>query len=166
MENASPDAERQYDTMENQTQTLIHCVRLAVPADFPALRFVDPLMRADRDREHLVRTSVERGECFVVVDDDDVQGFAILNYSLFGHAFIPLLVVASGDRRRGLATALIEEAERQCVRSKLFISCNRSNAPAQYLFEKCGFAPSGHVENLDEDEDDELVFYKALPEKR
>ena len=153
--------------MESLTPAVTHSVRLAVPADFPALRFVDPLMRADRDREHLVRTSVERGECFVVVDDDDVQGFAILNYSLFGHAFIPLLVVASGDRRRGLATALIEEAERQCVRSKLFISCNRSNAPAQYLFEKCGFAASGHVQNLDDDEDDdELVFFKALPERR
>jgi len=139
---------------------------LAVPSDLPALRFVDPLMRADRDREHLVRTAVERGECLVVVDDDDVQAFAILNYSLFGHAFIPLLVVASGDRRRGLATALIEVAERQCVRSKLFISCNRSNAPAQYLFEKCGFAPSGHVENIDGNEDEELVFFKALPERR
>ena len=150
--------------MENQTPAVTHCVRLAVPDDFAALRFVDPLMRADRDRQHLVRTSVERGECFVVVDDDEVQGFVILNYTLFGHAFIPLLVVASGDRRRGLATALLEEAERQCVRSKLFISCNRSNAPAQYLFEKCGFVPSGHVENLD-DEDDELVFFKALADK-
>ena len=98
------------------------------------------------------------------MDDDEVQGFVILNYTLFGHAFIPLLVVASGDRRRGLATALLEEAERQCVRSKLFISCDRSNAPAQYLFEKFGFVPSGHVENLD-DEDDELVFFKALPDK-
>jgi len=135
---------------------------MAVATDLPALRFVDPLMRADPEREHLIRCSVERGECSVAVDDDDVQGFFILNYALFGHAFVPLLVVAAGDRRRGLATALLAEAERQCVRPKLFISCNRSNLPAQYLFERCGFVPSGQIENLDED-DDELVFCKALP---
>lgn len=85
-----------------------------------------------------------------------------MNYALFGHAFIPLLVVAAGDRRRGLATALIAEAERQCVRSKLFISCNRSNVPAQCLFERAGFFPSGVIQNLD-DEDEELMFFKALP---
>jgi ribosomal protein S18 acetylase RimI-like enzyme len=151
--------------MEDSIAAATHCIRLAVPADFPALRFADPLMRADRDREHLIRTSIERAECFVVVDGDDVQGFVLLNYALFGHAFIPLLVIAASDRRGGLATALLEEAERQCVASKIFISCNRSNLPAQYLFEKCGFVPSGHLENLD-DEDDELVFYKSLPTKQ
>ena len=108
--------------MENQTPAVTHCVRLAVPDDFAALRFiVDPLMRADRDRQHLVRTSVERGECFVVVDDDEVQGFVILNYTLFGTPSSLLLVVASGDRWCGPATASLEEAERQCVRSKFHL---------------------------------------------
>lgn len=148
--------------MTSSTSVASQTIRLAVPADLPALRFVDPLMRADRDREHLIRTSVDRGECFVAVDDDEVQGFLILNYTLFGHAFVPLLVVAAGDRRRGLATALLSEAQEQCVGSKLFISCNRSNLPAQYLFERCGFVPSGQIENLD---DDELVFFKSLPKR-
>jgi GNAT superfamily N-acetyltransferase len=150
--------------MKNTTPEVTYCVRLALPSDFPALRFVDPLMRADHDRQHLTETSIERAECFVVAEDDEVHGFAILNYTLFGHAFVPLLVVAASERRRGLATALMAEAERQCVRNKLFVSCNRSNVPAQYLFERCGFVPSGQVENLD-DEDDELVFFKALPGK-
>jgi ribosomal protein S18 acetylase RimI-like enzyme len=151
--------------MATSAPAVTRSIRLAVPADFPALRFVDPLMRADREREDLIRSSLQRGECFVAFDEDDVQGFVILNYSMFGHAFVPLLVVAASERRRGLATALLEEAERQCVRSKLFISCNRSNLPAQYLFERCGFVPSGQLENLD-DEDDELVYFKALPHKQ
>ena len=96
--------------MKDTTLASTHVIRMARQRDFPALRFVDPLMRADRDREHLVRTSIDRGECFVVVDDDDVQGFVILNYALFGHAFVPLLVVAASDRRRGLATAFLDEA--------------------------------------------------------
>jgi ribosomal protein S18 acetylase RimI-like enzyme len=151
--------------MKNTTPEVTYHVRLALPSDLPALRFVDPLMRADRDRQLLIETSIERAECFVVAEDDEVQGFAILNYTLFGHAFVPLLVVAASERRRGLASALMAEAERQCVRNKLFVSCNRSNVPAQYLFERCGFVPSGQVENLD-DEDDELVFFKALAGER
>jgi ribosomal protein S18 acetylase RimI-like enzyme len=151
--------------MESRTPAATCTIRLGLPSDFQALRFVDPLIRADRDREQLVRSSLDRGECFVAVDDDEINGYLILNYSLFGHAVIPLLVVAIADRRRGLATALLEEAEVQCVRSKLFVSCNRSNTPAQFLFERCGFVPSGHIENLD-DEGEELVYFKALQEKR
>lgn len=146
-------------------QAAIHPIRQAMPADLPALRSVDPLMRSDRDREFLISSSVNRAECFVAVDGDDVQGFVILNYSLFGHAFIPLIVVAAGDRRRGVATALMAAAEGQCARSKLFVSCNRSNLPAQGLFKRAGFVPSGVIENLD-DNDDELVFFKALGQGR
>jgi GNAT superfamily N-acetyltransferase len=151
--------------MKNTTREVTYCVRLALPADISVLRAVDPLMRADSDRQHLVRTSVDREECFVAVEDDGALGFAILNYTFFSHAFVPLLVVATSARRRGIATALLANAERQCVRNKLFVSCNRSNVPAQYLFERCGFVPSGKVENLD-DEGDELVFFKALQGKR
>lgn len=150
--------------MKSTTRDATYCVRLALPADISVLRAVDPRMRAASDREHLVRTSVDREECFVAVEDDEALGFAILNYTFFSHAFVPLLVVAASARRRGLATALLAEAERQCVRKKLFVSCNRSNVPAQYLFERCGFTPSGQVENLDDD-DDELVFFKALQGK-
>lgn len=151
--------------MKNTTREVTYCVRLALLSDVPALQVVDPLMQVDRDRQHLVRSSVDRAECLVAgAEDDGVQGFAILNYTFFSHAFVPLLVVAAGARRRGLATALLAEAERQCVRNKLFVSCNRSNVHAQYLFERCGFVPSGQVENLD-DEDDELVVFKSLPGK-
>ena len=40
-------------------------------------------------------------------------------------------------------------------------TCNRSNLPAQCLFERCGFQRSGQIYNLDEG-DPELVYFKAL----
>jgi ribosomal protein S18 acetylase RimI-like enzyme len=133
-------------------------LRLGTVADLPALRFVDPLMRADRDRAQLVQSSVAKGECWIAVDQDEVPGFVVLS-ELLSQRFIPLLVVAAGDRRRGIGTALLRHAMEVCARPKLFISCNRSNLPAQALFEKCGFVASGRIFNLDVD-DDELFFVK------
>ncbi len=137
------------------------CVtRLATDADLPALRFVDALMRADRDRMHLIQSSIEKRLCWLAADNDEVLGFILLG-DFLGQGFVPLLVVAAADRRRGIGRRLLSEAERQCTRPKLFVSCNRSNLPAQELFESCGFEASGQVANFDEG-DDELFYFKRI----
>lgn len=135
-------------------------IRRGTVADLPAVRFIDPLMRADSDRARLIRSSVERGDCWLAVDQGEVLGFVLLGEFL-SQGFVPLLVVAAGDRRRGVGTSLLRQAERVCTKPKLFVSCNRSNVPAQGLFEKCGFEPSGRLWNLDVD-DDESFFVKLL----
>jgi len=130
-------------------------------ADLGGVRFVDPLMRADPDRAASIRAALSSGEAVVALDGDEVVGFALFNYSFFGYGFIPLLVVGIGNRRNGVGTALLAEIERRCRKPKLFVSANRSNLPAQWLFEKCGFVQSGHIANVDLD-DDELVFFKRI----
>ena len=135
-------------------------IRPATEADLPALRFVDPLMRADRDRMDLIQSSIEKGLCWLAADSDEVLGFILLG-DFLGQGFVPLLVVAAADRRRGIGRRLLREAERQCSRPKLFVSCNRSNLPAQELFESCGFEVSGQVANLEEG-DDEVFYFKRL----
>ena len=138
-----------------------HAVRTATTADAPGIRFVDPLMRADPDRAHLIRSAVSAGECVVAVDGDEVLGFGILNYTFFQQGFVPLLVVGVGSRRTGVGAALLSELERRCRKPKLYISANRSNVPAQCLFEQCSFVPSGNIQNLDLG-DDELVYFKLV----
>ena len=108
---------------------------------------------------------MRNGECIVAVDDEDILGFAILNYAFFGQGFVPLLVVAVANRRSGIGARLLSEVERRCTKPKLYVSANRSNLPAQWLFEKCGFVQSGRVENLDLN-DDELIFFKAITVRR
>jgi hypothetical protein len=66
------------------------------------------------------------------------NGYVILDNSFFVHAFIPLLLVAAGNRRRGIGTQLIVEAENRCRREKLFTSANETNVAAQTLFEQRG----------------------------
>ena len=89
------------------------------------------------------------------------MGFVIRDSGFFGQAFVPLLVVAVASRRAGIGTALLTKTELGCRRAKLFTTANESNVAAQRLFEKCGYVPSGRIENLD-DTDDELVYCKWL----
>jgi GNAT superfamily N-acetyltransferase len=144
-----------------QDATSTYEVRIAAAADLAGLRFIDPLLRADPDRAESVRQAVEQGWCLVALDGDDVAGYAVLNDQFLGQAFVELLVVGPAYQRQGIATLLLRAAERACRRHKLFTSCNRSNLPAQCLFEKCGFQRSGQIYNLDEG-DPELVYFKAL----
>ena len=139
----------------------IHTVRTAGTADLAGIRFVDPLMRADPDRAHLIQAAVTAGECVVAVDGEEVLGFGMLNYTFFHQGFVPLLVVGMGSRGLGVGKRLLSELERRCTKAKLYISANRSNMPAQCLFEACGFIASGHIENLDLG-DDELLFFKRV----
>ena len=141
--------------------TLIVTFRSGSMADLPGVRFVDPLMRADPDRAASIRAALSSGESVVALDGDEVVGFALFNYSFFRCGFVPLLVVGIGSRRNGVGTALLNEIERRCRKPKLFVSANRSNLPAQWLFEKCGFVQSGRIENVDLD-DDELIYFKRI----
>ncbi|MDZ7651598.1 MAG: hypothetical protein U5L03_03000 [Burkholderiaceae bacterium] len=63
------------------------CVtRLGTDTDLPALRFVDPLMRADRDRMHLIQSSIEKRLCWLAADNDEVLGFAVSSLGNSGAA--------------------------------------------------------------------------------
>ena len=142
-------------------QTLTISLRVGATADLLGILFADPLCKSEPGRARLIQASLARGECVVAVESDKILGYVILNYSFFGHAFVPLLVVAVANRRGGIGTQLIAEAETRCTREKLFASANESNMSAQRLFERRGFVPSGRIENLDET-DDELVYCKWL----
>ncbi len=142
-------------------QTLTISLRLGATSDLLGILFADPLCKSDPDRARLIQASLARDECVVAIEGDKILGYVILNYSFFGQAFVPLLVVAMANRRAGIGMQLIAEAETRCSREKLFASANESNIAAQRLFERCGFVPSGRIENLDET-DDELVYCKWL----
>lgn len=91
-------------------------LRTASASDLAGIRFVDPLMRADPDRARLIQSALDRGECVVALDDEEVRGFAILNYAFFYQGFVPLLVVAIGSRRCGIGATLLSEVERRCAK--------------------------------------------------
>lgn len=136
-------------------------IRLGLPGDLLGIFFADPLCQSVPDRAQMLRRALAQGECLVATEKDRIVGFVIRDSGFFGQAFVPLLVVAVASRRAGIGTALLTKTELGCRRAKLFTTANESNVAAQRLFEKCGYVPSGRIENLD-DTDDELVYCKWL----
>ena len=137
--------------------------RGATEADLPALIECDMRAQADEARRTTLRSWCEQGHVSLAEAEGIVLGFLVLEHTLFGHGFIPLLCVRPSARRGGVARLLLANAERLCQTAKLFTSANASNFAAQALLLSAGFVHSGRIENLDAG-DPELVFYKPLSE--
>ena len=142
-------------------QVLRSTIRIGTSDDLLSIFFTDPMCQSVSGRAQVINRALAQRECLVATESERIVGFVIRNNEFFGQAFVPLLVVAESSRRAGIGMALLTEAEASCRRAKLFTTTNESNVAAQRLFEKCGFIPSGRIENLD-DTDDELVYCKWL----
>lgn len=137
-------------------------LRPASEADLPALQECDPLSKAHESRKLELKRAVKHGSILLAAAGGECLGFAVVEYNFFGNGFVSLVCVAQRHQRKGVGLELLRHIERTCLTSKLFTSTNASNKPAQHLFVKAGFVPSGTVENLDEG-DPECFYFKAVP---
>lgn len=129
-------------------------------ADYDAIRALDRLLPGLRDRSDALRDWIARGECYVArAPDASVAGFSVTNPTFFAQWFIVLVIVHPDHRRRGVAAALVADAEARATTAKMFTSTNQSNTAMQALLARLGWEPSGTIENLDEG-DPELVYFK------
>ncbi len=128
-------------------------IRKAVPGDLEAINSFD-IFTGDRS------LNIERGECFVAVEEEQVAGFVVFNHSFYLKPFIQFLCVAPELRRRGLANKLLEYVEGICDGDKLFTSTESDNLPMLKLFDRRGYRVSGVIENLQERA--EVVFCKDV----
>jgi ribosomal protein S18 acetylase RimI-like enzyme len=131
--------------------------------DFEHICAVDETGIRARGQLEIIARALARDRVYVARADGEVRGFLILEQSFYGNGFIPLLLVQEQFRRRGVASALLRIAERDCPTPKLFTSTNESNTPMRRLCERLGYVPSGRIENLDEG-DPEIVYFKNLAE--
>ena len=136
-------------------------IRRAVPADEEQIASFDGIVQTVPARLEYLRRVIERGICYVAVEEGVAAGYVIFNYSFFEQGFVELLYVSASARRRGIGAALMQYVERLCTTPKLFTSTNLSNHPMQALLAKRGYKLSGVVHDLDEG-DPELVYVKYL----
>jgi N-acetylglutamate synthase-like GNAT family acetyltransferase len=136
-------------------------IRKATEADIPNIIAIDYIAVEEDDRTQHIKKWVLEGNTVIALDDADLIGYAVLEYTFFFQGFITMLVVEPSNRRKGVGASLILHLERNCKTSKLFTSTNESNKPMQGLMVKMEYQPSGTVYNLDEG-DPELFYFKRL----
>lgn len=130
-------------------------VRKAELKDFEAIDSFD-IFAGER------REDIERGECFVAVENEQVVGYIVFNHSFFLMPFIQFLCVDRKFRRKGFAGKLLDYVEQRCEGEKLFTSTEIDNLTMVKVFGKRGYRISGVIENIQEKP--EIVFCKKMPE--
>ena len=136
-------------------------VRSALQSELDVLVQCDTYAQSHESRVEELRGALAMQSCLIAQVSSEAVGFVLLQYSFFGNGFIPLVCVSHQHRGQGFGLQLLLAAQQRCRTNKLFTSTNTSNLPAQRLFTKAGFSPSGSIENLDA-ADPELVYFKRL----
>ena len=142
-------------------QTATISVVTATESDLDAVLEIERDGRPEGGQVDFVASAITGGRCLVARDGATVTGFAILDRSLFGQPFMSLLKVRPADRRRGIGTALVQEAITATEGDRLFSSTNASNTAMRMLLGRLGFVSSGFIENLDPG-DPELIYLRWL----
>lgn len=134
-------------------------IKIASESDLHHILDIDPISRTD-----MICQAIKHGDCYIVVHNCRIKGFAIMNYNFFNNGFIELLIVAENYRKCGIGSKLLNHLFTECKTEKLFTSTNQSNEPMIKLLSKAGFVFCGQIEELDEG-DPELFFVRKKEAK-
>ncbi|MEX2208323.1 MAG: GNAT family N-acetyltransferase [Myxococcota bacterium] len=136
-------------------------IRPAARDDLDEMVAADGAASGNPGRRELLRGAIADGNALVAVASGAIAGYAVLEHSFYGNAFLALLVVRTDARRRGYGSALLRAAEARARTPKLFTSTNASNRAMQALLDAAGYERSGVIENLDPG-DPEFVYVRFL----
>lgn len=136
-------------------------IRSATSKDVDAICAFDHVAQQDSHRRAFIRRSIEAGFCSVIVAEEQVVGYAVLDYSFYEQGFVSMLYIHPQYRRQGAGVMLMTHLEALCQTAKLFTSTNLSNLPMQSLLARLGYILSGVIHHLDEN-DPELVYVKYI----
>jgi GNAT superfamily N-acetyltransferase len=139
-------------------------VRLAGTRDRRSFPEIDPRVVTDLARRDILDSAIAARMCWICERGTKAAGYGILSRKFFARDFVELLYVAEDERRKGVARTILQAMEDTVVADRVFTSTNESNGPMRALLERCGYKPSGKIDNLDPG-DPELVYVKFLPKR-
>ena len=121
--------------------------------------------------EQLIELSKVRTELTVVVDEEQVIGFANLyNYEPEKIAYVGNVVVATDYRGRGVGKAIVQHmlkvAFTKLSLPELRILVFNSNTPAMLLYSSFGFVPYEIEERLDTNKDRIALIHMRLESRQ
>jgi len=135
-------------------------IQLATKDNVDEICAFDQIAQQENARVEFIRSAVFSKSCYIAVDEQ-IKGYAVLEYSFFETGYISMLYVRPDSRRQSIGTSLLNHLEKICKTDKLFTSTNLSNQPMQSMLARFGFKLSGVVHDLDEG-DPELIYVKYL----
>lgn len=142
-------------------------VRLATPADIPALLALDrgAPTAAHWSEADYQRLFAEAAGCLtMVIEWDDLQGFLVAR-DLGPEWEIENIVIANSAQRRGLGARLVQEvlerAQTQATQA-VCLEVRESNQAARGLYSKLGFVESGRRKSYYRNPEEDAVLYKKL----
>ncbi|AMO33725.1 GNAT family N-acetyltransferase [Lysinibacillus sphaericus] len=134
-------------------------IKVARLEHLEALCAIDHEVIGNSSRSDEIQQAIEEKRCLLHHFADDITGFLIFTQDFFGYDFISLVMVKPSERRKGIASALINAYVKTSTTLKVFSSTNQSNKTMQNVFQTLGFVKSGVIENLD-DGDPEIIYVK------
>jgi len=132
------------------------------PADAAMLDQLLEISGHTEDLEHrdFVQQHLRVSNVSVAKAGTEPVGYVIADVSFFGRWFVHSLYVAATDRRRGVATRLLDSVSKSAQGIRVFTSTNLSNAPMHALLTKDHWSFAGVVGGLDE-ADPEVFYFKG-----
>ena len=144
--------------IQTNNQTLKFVITPATPEERGRL---SALPNFSGSAESLTR-KVQRGDVLLAKQGEAIIGLLVAElYGFFDENVVSLVIVEEQYRRQGIATALVEEAEKIFGKGKLFLATNASNTGMRKFCDKLGYIQVGRIEIPGED-DPELVYLKRL----
>ena len=133
--------------------------------DASDLKKIDSLASSNPKRAQQIDDWLMHDVVRVLLVDERVTGYAVLDNYFFHYDHIEMLMIAEAQRGKRLGQMLIEDLEQLAETGKMFTSTNLSNTMMQRLLSRIGYRTCGYIDELDPG-DPEIVYVKNLKKEK
>lgn len=126
-------------------------------------RFLPLLLLAD-EQEDMIDSYLDRGDLFVLFDDDDPKGLCVITREADDLFEIKNLAVYPHDQRKGFGRCLVDYVSERYTGKATTIQAGTGEVPSVLLFyQRCGFTMSHRIPNFFIDHYDHPMIEEGVP---
>jgi hypothetical protein len=121
---------------------------LASDEQIAAINAIDPLCSKDLLRSKMVDRAVANSQAYLMLEGEQLVGYAILTDHFFQRPFVEMLYVQEQRRRNGYGIEALRCLERiaSAISNEIWTSTNQSNQGMRSILSKLGYQQVGSVD--------------------